>query len=95
MEIKRFVEIREVLGTAWCQRAVKTGLLLIDLHWMTKEEYEEYWKINSYITYSQQDEKGKLRLLAEIDSIIDSDIRRRMEENKRLLNEVEGYSDEK
>ena len=46
MTIRRYAEIQEILGTEWCQRAVKTGLLLVSLCWMTKEEYAEYWKLN-------------------------------------------------
>jgi len=45
MTIGRYVAIREVLGTEWCQRSVKTGLLLIQLGWMSKDEYEQYWKM--------------------------------------------------
>lgn len=46
MTINRYLEIREVLGDEWCQRAVKTGLLLVELGWMTEEEYRIYWKFN-------------------------------------------------
>lgn len=45
MKIGRYVAIKEVLGTEWCRRAVKTGLLLIQLGWMSKYEYEQYWQM--------------------------------------------------
>ena len=45
MTIGRYMEIQEILGTEWCQRAVKTGLLLISLGWMTETEYNNYWKM--------------------------------------------------
>lgn len=46
MTIGRYCEIREAIGDEWCQQAVKTGLLLVEIGWMTKEEYEAYWKLN-------------------------------------------------
>ena len=66
MKWGRYVEIQEVLGFEWCQRAVKTGLLLIDLGWMTKEEYNAYWKLNNWIYKAHKDDSGKTRLLAEV-----------------------------
>lgn len=45
MTIGRFYEINEILGSDWCRRAVLTGLLLIKLGWMTKDEYAQYWKM--------------------------------------------------
>lgn len=46
MTIRRYLEIREVLGEEWCHRAVMTGILLTQLGWMTEEEYDDYWIMN-------------------------------------------------
>lgn len=65
MTIGRYCEIREVLGDEWCRRAVKTGLLLVELGWMTDEEYADYWQISAYVYGAHKDDKGKTRLLAD------------------------------
>lgn len=67
MKFGRYVEIQEILGSEWCQRAVKAGLLLIQLGWMTKDEYEEYWKLNNWIYEAHKDDEGKTRLLADVE----------------------------
>lgn len=66
MTIGRYYDIQEILGNDWCRRAVKTGLLLVELGWMTKEEYKDYWKLNFQFNHIHGDDTGKTRILAEV-----------------------------